>query len=100
MRLRVTYVGEVLPCGYAGWGEVEDYTLNVIEPVGIYPGNVSCDPTFSCGTDPVTLTLANWNGDALQWQSSPDGNIWNDIVDLHAPYKTYEVQVFEKIGAF
>lgn len=30
MRLRVMYSGEVLPCGNTNYGEVEDYTVNVI----------------------------------------------------------------------
>jgi hypothetical protein len=29
MRVRLTFTGSVLPCGITGFGEVEDYTLNV-----------------------------------------------------------------------
>jgi hypothetical protein len=34
MRVRITYTGLVDPCGFATYGEVEDYTVNIIEVPG------------------------------------------------------------------
>lgn len=32
MRIRIAYTGLVDPCGFADWGEVEDYTIDLLPP--------------------------------------------------------------------
>ena len=37
MRCRISYQpedGNISPCGTSAWGEVEDYTINIVEPSG------------------------------------------------------------------
>ncbi len=36
LRVRITYTGAVSPCGTTQFGEVEDYTINVVGPVPNY----------------------------------------------------------------
>ncbi len=88
MRLRVMYTGTLSPCGNASYGEVEDYTLNVL-PNGVYGGTASANPTVICVSGTTTLTLSGWVGDDMQWQSSPDGSTWSDISGaVSTPYTT------------
>ncbi len=36
MRIRLMYVGNLSPCGYSTWGEVEDYSINVLPDCEAY----------------------------------------------------------------
>ncbi len=36
MRIRITYTGDLLPCGVTSFGEVEDYTIHITDPVPNY----------------------------------------------------------------
>lgn len=59
MRIRVSWNTGLTACGTADWGEVEDYTLNVISPATYY----------SQGADPTQFT--NWNTETDGSGSSP-----------------------------
>jgi PKD repeat protein len=52
MRVRIAYTGDLLPCGIAEYGEVEDYTINVIPPPACaYPGGILIANTTDTGAD-------------------------------------------------
>tara|TARA_R110002050_G_scaffold221792_2_gene357650 strand:- start:317 stop:3940 length:3624 start_codon:yes stop_codon:yes gene_type:complete len=66
MRVRMSYFtvdGQITPCGNSAWGEVEDYTINVLDPVVInwtsQPGvrNIEC----SSSTDPTNTGTPSAN---------------------------------------
>jgi hypothetical protein len=96
MRIRHTWVGDVLPCGTTTFGEVEDYTIDVqggspcIDPptAGVTVANLN--PV--CNADVLVLFLqgqSNGSGQTYQWQDSPDGTNWSPIIGANgATYST------------
>jgi hypothetical protein len=44
LRVRLRYTGDLNPCGTTNWGEVEDYTVNVQNWLGISPVNGTVQP--------------------------------------------------------
>lgn len=64
-------------CGDSGYGEVEDYSLEIYQPpiAGVATSNSPL-----CYGDSLIINLNNYLGN-IQWQKSTNGNIWEDIVD-------------------
>ncbi|MCS6934176.1 MAG: GEVED domain-containing protein [Chitinophagales bacterium] len=82
LRARLTYTTYYGPCGTGNYGEVEDYTLNIILPPTCVnppnPGSISYNPV--CPGNSALLTASNFDlGTTLQWQISPDSINWSDI---------------------
>lgn len=76
MRVRLRYTGDLLPCGSTNWGEVEDYTVNVIKWFDLNPTVDTVQPgetnmivvNFSAdGIDPGT-----YNATANFFSNDPD----------------------------
>lgn len=91
MRVIKKFSSSALPCNTTGFGQAEDYILNVSDaPACIAPpgggtiqgpsGNVCPNIPF-----PLTVTGATFGtGLTYQWQSSPDGTTWTDIPGANA----------------
>jgi hypothetical protein len=96
MRVRVhdTSTGaNSTPCGTSTFGQVEDYTLNVVACVSPpAPGNTlsSVASPVCSGTEGFILSLQNSVYTATyQWQSSPNNSTWTNITG--ATDSTYNV---------
>jgi len=84
MRIRIKYTGDIFPCGYSLWGEVEDYTVNVINWMGIDPVVDTLQP------GDTTLVAVNFDATGLEPDfytatatfSSNDPNLNQVNVDL------------------
>ncbi|RUA34574.1 MAG: hypothetical protein DSY77_04720, partial [Bacteroidetes bacterium] len=66
MRLRVLYTGDIESCGNASYGEVEDYTVNVYDPLSIDESdfaNINVYPNPNEGTFTVDLRKLNTTND-------------------------------------
>ncbi len=67
-----------------GWeAEISCYSA------GPAPGTASANPENICQSGTTELTLNQWHGDNMKWQSSPDGSTWTDISGANTtPYTT------------
>ena len=75
IRIRIHYNDEpTSPCDSAAWGEVEDYSINVIEPSTIPPvaGTAGSNITI-CSGSTAAITLTGYTGN-IQWQQSANGS--------------------------
>lgn len=67
------------------YGETEDYTISVSNnPCSSPPtAGAATGPSLACANNNVSVNIqgnSSGNGQTYQWQSSPNGNTWNDIV--------------------
>ncbi|MBL0048946.1 MAG: T9SS type A sorting domain-containing protein [Bacteroidetes bacterium] len=74
------------PCGSYGYGETEDYTVNIVTPpVCSTPplaGAAIANDTVICLPTTVGLSLQGVNislGQHYQWQTSPDNLVWTNV---------------------
>ena len=78
MRIRVIKSGELLPCGFTGPGETEDYTIHLLKPViAITPDTLDFGGVvrFHC-SDPLPYTVSACNlSSPLFITASPDMGI-------------------------
>jgi subtilisin-like proprotein convertase family protein len=86
-RMRVVCVetttpGSITACGTYGWGETEDYNINIVSCVA---GAFSAQPanaTITCNTNTSFAVTAAATGIAYQWQVSIDGGLnWSNITN-------------------
>ncbi|MFH2036988.1 MAG: GEVED domain-containing protein [Candidatus Zixiibacteriota bacterium] len=58
MRVRLTYNEEPLPCGYTTYGEVEDYTINILAPLDTMTILIEPNPIYAFMQYPYNDTLS------------------------------------------
>jgi len=78
MRIRVIKYGELTPCGYAGPGETEDYTVHLLKPtITVTPDSLDFGGVirFDC-SDPLPYTVSACNlSSSLFITAAPDMQI-------------------------
>ena len=86
MRLRVAYTSGNDPCGNASYGEVEDYTLNVL-PSSTPSGVLSANNTNICvESNSGTLTLTDNTSTITSWEKRVDAGAWSTIANTSNTY--------------
>jgi len=73
-------------CQAVTYGETEDYTLIVVNNACVAPPNPGTTnaPNSICAGVPFNVTLSGMSlgsGQTYQWQSSPNGTTWTDILN-------------------
>jgi hypothetical protein len=77
MRVRVTWTGPVLPCGPTTFGDVEDYTLIIVEGQA-EPADINGDGVVD--VQDLLIVLADWGGTSGPADINGDGVV--DVQDL------------------
>ncbi len=90
MRVRCEYFGAFSAGGAClgstfTYGETEDYTISVSNNPCTSPptAGTANGPSLACANTNFTVNVqgnTSGNGQTYQWQSSPNGTAWNDIV--------------------
>jgi hypothetical protein len=99
MRVIKRYNAYGTPCQTgAGYGQAEDYTINVLASSGCSgtpaPGNTLASLNPVCPGLSTTLTLqtvTTGSGVTYQWQSSPDNSTWTDVASANSSSYTTTV---------
>jgi PKD repeat protein len=112
MRIRIAYTGDLLPCGIADFGEVEDYTINVIPPPACaYPGGILITNTTDTGADidwSDVATASSYNvryklvtdpTTVPTWTAPINTLVSNVSFSGLLPDSQYEVQIETECGA-
>lgn len=87
LRIRIIYTGILDPCGTTTWGEVEDYTINLVpEEPNIWTGNYNTswdvDSNWSLGHVPIaTEDVEVYAGLHKCWISDADAECRNLMID-------------------
>jgi hypothetical protein len=93
------YSGDAItPCLSYGYGETEDYLVNLVAPVACSgtpsAGTANASPSSVITGQTFTLSLSGAStstGLTFQWQSSPDGVTWTNIAGAtSSTYSTTE----------
>ncbi len=93
MRIRLTWTGSVEPCGTTTYGEVEDYTLNVVSWLSYAPSIGTIAPG---ATETITVTFKAFDLEEGDYyanlkiaNNSPDNNLV--IVPVHLKVATFAI---------
>ncbi len=83
MRIRVDYANpNPNPCGVTMYGEVEDYTVNILEVLG-----ACCWPDGSCTSEPPSACGGYWGGPFTQCAGQDcNANGADDLCDILSGY--------------
>lgn len=86
MRVHKRFSVAGTPCNTTGFGEAEDYTLNIVAPIPCAgapaAGTANAVPLNACVGDPINLTLTGATvagGITYQWQSSTNNVTFTNI---------------------
>lgn len=70
------------PCGSADYGQVEDYTINIVACTPVIVTSQPTDKSVECGTDATFKVTATGPAPSYQWQFRPDAaTAWQNIFD-------------------
>ena len=79
MRIRLHDAGttgaNVTSCGSSSWGEVEDYSINVIDPCTPPAAPTGASPQTFCGSNLPTVANLSATGTTIKWYANASGGV-------------------------